>query len=351
MNVLIFGVGGPTSLGIAKSLKLSDASGVLRLVGVDGDRFAPGLYRRDLFDATYLNGFASDAGYWDIVEAIVERECIDVAYVVPEGEVLAWARRQSTHDLPCLALIPDSRVALSMYDKKACHGLLRDTGLVPETIEVDDIRRATDLGAQLGYPYWIRKSEGAGALGAFRIERDNDLKHWLSLNPSISGLIASPFLPGRNFACKVLYQDGALVRAACGERIDYLLAKSAPSGVSGMCARGRLINNAGLIDRSDRAVRSIFEHHGVVPRGMFTVDFKEDHAGVPWLTEINIRHVSFTHAFSLGGANFALDTLHLLVDGSLDEPDYKTYEFDDEPFFIRGVDSEIFIVTDRELVR
>lgn len=350
MNILIFGVGGPTSLGIARSLKLGDPSNELRLVGVDGDPFAPGLYRHDLFDSTHLNGFARNEDYWEIIEEIVERERIDVAYVVPEGEVLAWARRQADRGLPCKALIPESRVALSMYDKKACHGQLSETGLVPETIEVDEDSRLTELGERLGYPYWIRKSEGAGALGAFRIQREDDLRHWMRLNPSMTGLIASPFLPGRNFACKMLYHKGSLVRAACGERIDYLLANSAPSGVSGMCARGRLINHPELIDRSDRAVRSIFEHHGVVPRGMFTVDFKEDCDGVPKLTEINIRHVSFTHAFTLGGANFARDTLQLLVNGALDEPDYMAYRFEDEPFFIRGVDSEIFIVSERALV-
>jgi carbamoyl-phosphate synthase large subunit len=350
-NVLIFGVGGPTPLGIARSLRLRLDRSELRLIGVDGDSFAPGLYNRELFDATRLNGFTREPDYWEIIEEIVERERIHLAYVVPEGEVLAWAERQADGALPCKAMIPDLAVARSMYDKMACNQLLDGTDLGPTTLAVDRNCQASDLGESLGYPYWVRKAEGAGAIGALRIDTAQDLQNWLNMNPEMEGLIASEFLPGRNYACKVLYFEGRLVRAACGERISYLLASAAPSGVSGICARGRLINYPELIRRSDQAVRCIFEHHRLAPHGMFTVDFKEDSSGIPRLTEINIRHVSFTHAFALGGANFAYDTYELLIRGELSNPDYVEYHFEDEPHFIRGVDSEIFIVPDADLVR
>ena len=238
-----------------------------------------------------------------------------------------------------------------MYDKMTCCQLLEGTGLAPQTLRVDRGCSSADIGEQLGYPYWVRKAEGAGAIGALRIDSERDLVNWLNMNPGMEGLIASEFLPGRNLACKMLYIDGKLSRAACGERVAYLLASAAPSGVSGMCARGRLINNSDLINRSDRAVRTIFEHHGRTPHGMFTVDSKEDEGGVPRLTEINIRHVSFTYAFALGGANFANDTLELLTRGRLLNPEYREYRFDGEPHFIRGVDSEIFIVRNMDLVR
>ena len=117
-----------------------------------------------------------------------------------------------------------------------------------------------------------------------------------------------------------------------------------------MCARGRLLNDSGLVARSDQAIRAIFAHHGKTPHGMFTVDFKEDPSGVPKLTEINIRHVSFTHAFALGGANFAYDTLELLTQGSLSDPEYREYRFEGEPHFIRGADSEIFLVKEADLM-
>jgi carbamoyl-phosphate synthase large subunit len=184
-----------------------------------------------------------------------------------------------------------------------------------------------------------------------KVEGEEDLLNWLGMHEDVEGLIASEYLPGRNYACKVLYIDGQLSRAACAERISYLLANVAPSGVSGMCARGRLVNNSDLIVRSDKAVRLIFRQHGKAPHGMFTVDFKEDGAGIPKLTEINVRPVSFTYAFALAGANFAHDMLEFLTMGSISGPSYLEYRFAGEPHFIRGVDAEIFVVSEEELVR
>jgi carbamoyl-phosphate synthase large subunit len=238
-----------------------------------------------------------------------------------------------------------------MYDKMACNRILMGSGLVPRTISVESGNSLGDVGAELGYPYWVRKAEGAGAIGALKITREEDLMNWLQMNPGMDGMIASEFLPGRNYACKVLYINGKLMRAACAERVAYLLAKAAPSGVSGMCARGRLINDAGLIALSDKAVCEVFSHHAAIPHGMFTVDFKEDIEGKPKLTEINIRHVSFTHAFSLGGANFAHDIFQYLTHGVLSPSEYVQYQFDSDLHFIRGVDSEIFVVSERDLIR
>src|SRR5690606_9966658 len=123
--------------------------------------------------------------------------------------------------------------------------------------------------------------------------------NWVKLHPKIKNFMASEYLPGKNFACKMLYYKGELLRSASAERIDYLLANAAPSGISGMCARGRLINNNQLTVLSDVAIRAVFERCNLEPQGMFTVDFKADRAGEPKITEINIRHVSFTLAFAL----------------------------------------------------
>ena len=38
-------------------------------------------------------------------------------------------------------------------------------------------------------------------------------------------------------------------------------------------------------------------------RGLIAVDFREDVAGNPLITEINIRHVAFTSAFAAAGFN------------------------------------------------
>src|SRR5690606_17675718 len=124
------------------------------------------------------------------------------------------------------------------------------------------------------------------------------------------------------------------------------LSNAAPSGVSGMCAHGRLLNDEKLVSLALDAMNTLFNQLHVNPHGMYTVDFKEDFKGVPRLTEINIRHVSFTWAFSLGGANFCEDSLRLHIGDPTFDMRFKPYVFEEASIFIRGVDSELFLIGD-----
>jgi hypothetical protein len=127
------------------------------------------------------------------------------------------------------------------------------------------------------------------------------------------------------------------------------MAHVAPSGISGMCSRGKLINKREIVDTSIKALKIIFDGCGQEPHGMFTVDYREDECGNPKITEINIRHVSFTLAFALCGANFAEDSLRLYLNDSSFDRVFKIYEFDDDYTFIRGVDAQIQVLKDSEI--
>lgn len=350
MNILISGVGGPTPLGIAKSLRLKYGADKVRMIGIDGNKLAPGLYNKELFDKTYLVPHSHSPQYWDVIEKIVKEERIDHAFIIPETEVIVWSKRQKEYGLPCGSLIPDFDVAEVFYDKFRTFDHLKETGIVPESLKLSADTDIASIGETLGYPYWIRGGSGAGAIGAYKITELKDLQNWLNINPHIEDFLASVFLPGRNYASKLLFIDDKLVRSATGERIDYLLSAAAPSGISGMCARGSLLNDPAMVDSSEKAIRKIFEAHNLPVHGMFTVDYKGDKEGNPKITEINIRHVSFSHAFALAGANFAVDTLDIYSGNDFDMQ-YKMYEFDDEYTFIRGVDSDLFLIRNSDIVQ
>ncbi|NBC27889.1 MAG: hypothetical protein GVY08_13580 [Bacteroidetes bacterium] len=83
--------------------------------------------------------------------------------------------------------------------------------------------------------------------------------------------------------------------------------------------------------------------------GIFTVDFKEDAAGVPKITEINIRHVAFTSSIAAGGANLPADTLEMLFTGEL-TPERIDYTYDEGLIFLRDVDSLPIIMKENELL-
>lgn len=345
MNILFTGIGGPTPLGLARSIKAAFPE--FRCVGVDGSPWSASLYHSEIFDATYRIVSGSAPNYWDVITEIVEKESIDFAFVVPETEVLVWSERQQASTLPCRALIPDFGLASFCFDKFRVAKTLYPLGLTPKTIAFESNDAIENTERSIPYPFWIRIKSGAGALGALKISSRKDLRTWLSLYGDRRDFIISEFLPGRNYACKLLYINGELCQHASAERIDYLLAAAAPSGISGMCARGRLLNRPDLVERSITALTGVSKELKAELNGMFTVDFKENTDGTPLITEINIRHVSFNYAFTLGGINFAETTLRRCLD--IHEKEDLPTQFTKESFFIRGVDAPIRLIPDHLL--
>lgn len=339
MNILITGIGGPTPLGIAKSLKLGSQD--YKIFGVDASPYAPGHFD-DHFDKTFVVPVASEENYWDTINEIVINNGIDFAFIVPETEVLEWAKYSKLFTLPCKALLPDFDVANFLFDKLLVSNFLYNYNLTPKTIPIHNeaIVNKHELDS-LGYPFWLRINKTAGASGAMKINKSEDLLDWIKLNGNAE-FIASTFLPGRNYAAKILFSCNEVILTAAGERIEYLMPNISPTKISGMCARGRLINDPSLIEKAEFAIRTIFDDFGKGINGMFTVDFKEDINGNPLITEINIRHVSFTHAFSLAGANFPLKTLENIFGNKFSER--VDFIFEKEFDFIRGVDYPLRLI-------
>jgi carbamoyl-phosphate synthase large subunit len=341
MNILFTGIGGPTPLGLARAVK--DAFPDFRCIGVDASKWAPSLYQTEIFDTTYRILAADDKAYWLRIREIIDKESIDFAFVVPETEVLVWSEFAEENDLPCKSWIPDFKLAKSCFNKHTVARVLKDNGLTPETISYSEFVSGEK---KMAYPFWIRVGSGAGALGALKIDSEKDLQTWLHIHDFREDFIISEFLPGRNYACKLLYNEGKLLQHASAERIDYLLSAAAPSGISGMCARGRLLNRPDLVENSILALETMAEETGSILHGIFTVDFKEDKNDEALITEINIRHVSFNYAFALGGINFAETTLRHALNLETDKECPNL--FAKESYFLRGVDAPIRLIEEIE---
>lgn len=275
---------------------------------------------------------------------------VEIALIQPELEVLAWSKRAETAALPCKALLPNHALALALTDKARMTELLEATGLVPPSAAIspvdDDLEQ---VGEILDYPFWIRATAGSSGLGSLKVETPLALRQWIAINPGVKQFIASKYLPGRNLACKLLYYEGQLLRAACAERVQYIMAKVAPSGITGNTSFGRLLNELTLVALARQALAHLFAATGAPAHGFFTVDFKEDAAGRPYITEINVRHVAFSLCFAMAGANFAEDTVRLLDE----DPDFdwtnKMYKFEKGLIFLRDVDAVPVLMQEREL--
>lgn len=350
MNILITGVGGPTPRSFAIALKKYASFNNLRLIATDINPLSIGLYQKDLFDVSYVVPRATGANYWEEIEAIVKNEQIDAAVILPELEVMEWAQRNEKETLPCKVLLPSSAMASLLVDKSKMTDLLSDMGLVPPSVSFTrEIKDLSFVFETLGEDFWVRSSSGTSGLGSLHIDSKDALKNWIQINPGVSHFLASKFLTGRNLACKLLYWQGKLVRTACAERINYIMSKVAPSGITGNTSFGRLLNEPKLVEVAIEAMDKMFAYTQSDKHGFYTVDFKEDSFGKPYITEVNVRHVAFTQCFAAGGANFAADTIQLLSDPDAFDMNYRMYEFEKDLIFLRDVDALPILMKETDL--
>lgn len=352
MNILITGVGGPTPRSIARSIKKYSKFKEAVLIGTDINPLAYGLYETELYSKTYLIPEVLENRYWDAIETLVKKHNIDLAIVQPELEVMEWSKRMLTNNLPCKVLLADHEMVQLLVDKSKMTTVLEQSGLVPQSYVIEapnpDYKALED---SLSYPFWIRATTGSSGLGSLKVTDRNTLQNWITINPDVNEFIASTFLAGRNLAVKMLYYNGKLLRTASAERVNYIMAKVAPSGITGNTSFGRLLNEPKLVQKAIDAMELLFENTGAKKHGFFTADFKEDDQGVPFITEINVRHVAFNLCFAMGGANFTEDSIRLLINDKTFDNNYKMYEFEKDLIFLRDVDAEPILMKESDLLR
>lgn len=356
LNILVTGVGGPTPRSFVRAVKLASTNlkANFRFVGVDCNPRAYGLYDDALFDTGYVIPRADEEEYWTAINEIIQAEKIDGAVILPETEVLEWARNRHKLDTAIKVHLPDYELASVLVNKHRLHAYLEGSSLIPRFIRVNpkgyDYQ---EIKNKVGDVFWIRSSEGSSGLGSFKIESASALEEWLSINKNVAEFLATEFLPGRNMACKMLYFGDELKRTACAERVNYIMAKVAPSGITGNTSYGRLINEPGLVKISEEALAFISSELNTSLNGIFTVDFKEDVDGTPRITEINIRHVAFTSSIAAGGANLPADTLEAMF--LREDEGYRMkridYTYDEQYIFLRDVDAEPILIREADLLK
>jgi carbamoyl-phosphate synthase large subunit len=240
--------------------------------------------------------------YVNVMRAIYAKENIDAAIVTPEPEVCVWA--ESLNDLNVLTPPPGfCRVAIN---KTRLYEILSDVHLVP-TSKVFDRQLLISNSSNHGirYPVWMRDaSEGTtSGYGSYLAKSREEERLWAQLHSNTKQFQVAEYLPGRNLACCMLFHKGLLICAVCAERIKYFMSHLIPSGVSGNTCEGKIFIDNSIVTKAEKAVRIIANTTNETVRGLVTVDLKEDHKGDAYVTEINLRHVAFTSAFTEAGFN------------------------------------------------
>lgn len=344
-TILITGIGGPTPRSIAITIRKKFPD--FKIIGIDANPKASGFFIPGLLDDYYKVPRADSKDYWAFITNLIEKEKIEMAFVQPEKEVIEWGNYfEKNGSYPCPVLIPPKDLAVSLMDKAIMSYLLQDTKFIPKTIKVTQSNpRFDEVNNYIGFPCWIRASQGSGGFGSLKLDDMNRYKSWLLINNSIKEFTISEFLPGRHLANQMLYYYDDYIKGAALECAEYVMADIASSKVTGNTSFGRFINEDNILMFCDECIKFLCNKLRVRAHGVLSFDLKEDSDGNYKVTEINIRHMAYTGIMAEVGFDLISDTINILKENSIGNIKIEPFFKYNKPYvFLRDVDIEPIIL-------
>ena len=288
-RVLCTGAGGPAGINFVKSLAIAPEK--LFITGTEANEH---FLHTMPTDVKYLVPKAKDSSYIDRLNEIIRKEKIDFLHAQPDIEVEIVSEQREKLEAP--VFLPSKQAVKACQNKLASANTWKNKGIpVARTIV---IRQESDIDcafAELGSPIWIRATSGAGGRGSTPASNRETavswINYWRARNVDWE-FIAQEMLPGRNIAFHSLWHNGELVTSMTRERLEYIYAYLAPSGIMGTPAVQKTVHDNTVNKISTEAVLAIDSKF----TGIASVDLKENNKGVPCVTEINPGRM-FTTSF------------------------------------------------------
>lgn len=349
-TILITGIGGLTPRSIAKTIRNNHPD--YKIIGCDIDKKAIGFFMKGLLNKCYVSPRCTDPAYFPWIKKIVEENEIDYAFVQPESEIVEWGDYfEKNGRFPCPVFMGSKLLSVSLKDKSIMADLLEGTDFIPKTIKVTQNNpRFDDVEKIIGFPCWIRATEGTGGLGSLKLEDLSSYKSWLFINSRIPEFTVSEFLPGRHLANQMLYYNGEYVKGAALECAEYVMANAAPSHVTGNTHFGRFLNENKINKFCDDCIKYLERKLGVKAHGILSFDLKEDAQGNLKVTEVNIRHMAYTGVMAEAGFDLIEDTIKIMEDGNCDNVLRDQFHQYNKPYiFLRDVDVEPILLESEDV--
>ena len=334
-RVLITGGGTVASNNLIRSLRAGDPS--LFLVGCYHDRF---ILKVSSADRNYLIPASGRPGFARALQQIIQTEKIDLLIPTSDSDVrlLSSLRRR----IPCHLFLPRKATIERCQDKYNLIAFLRSRGVpVPVTYPVTDPKKIESVFRRLPSRsrVWCRIRTGFGAMGAVRVKSPAQARNWIRSWQEMHGVpatafVLSEYLPGRDFACQSLWNEGKLFLTKTSERLSYFIPASLPSAVSSVARLTKTVFEPRVVEVCTQAVRALDKK----ATGVFSVDLKENASGVPCITEINAgRFSSGTNILDLTGKHNMAATY---VRMALGEPvDFREeYDAAEDYYMLRDLD-------------
>ena len=310
MKIVVTGACAVSARNVLRSLKMSEKFKDAEFVGWDMCSILYGVYSKD-FDRLYKVPGVNELNYRKVVQGILDKEQPDAVMVLPELEVLYWAKNPFEG---VNYITPSAEFCELAISKRKLFNLLKGTGLVPvsEDLNREDVFDDS-YKLPLEFPMWVRDASAgtASGKGSFKANNLIELRAWVMINTGIDNFQISEFCSGGNYGVLCLFENGKLLKCAIAERLEYIMAKVSVSGITGNTSKGRFLNDEHIKAQALDAIDRVCKATNSVMNGVVVVDMKADAIGVAKVTEINIRYVAYNSL--LANAGFNLAEYHVLT--------------------------------------
>jgi carbamoyl-phosphate synthase large subunit len=306
--------------------------------------------------AKYLVPRAKDPSYIDRLNEIIRKEKIDFLHAQPDVEVEVISEKREKLEAP--VFLPSKKAVRSCQDKFESARVWKQKNIpVAKTIAIKEEKDIDRAFEELGTPIWIRATHGAGGRGSTPASNKETAVAWIRYWKSRKvdwEFIAQEHLPGKNIAFHSVWKDGELVTSMSRERVEYIYAYLAPSGIMGTPAVQKTVHDETVNKVGTEAVLAIDSNFS----GIASVDLKENKQGVPCVTEINPGRMFttsffFSYASKIIRRDYAVNIPYLYVKLAYKEALPKLQKYNPLPenvYWIRHMDAPAKLVKDNKIL-
>src|SRR5581483_5230831 len=173
-RILVTGAGGPAGVNFVRSLRAAETP--YYIVGTDIDPFH--LEWPEL-DAAYLAPRCDDPGYVDFLNRLIEHERIEFVHPQPDSEVAVLSEARDRLAAP--VFLPARETVRTLQDKYRSAEIWARHGIqATRSFLVRDRADLEAAAAELGLPFWLRATHGAGGTGSTPVETIEVAEHWMA---------------------------------------------------------------------------------------------------------------------------------------------------------------------------
>ncbi len=306
ITAVVTGVGAPVGVGIIKSLRASNLA--VRIIGVDSEPLAQGLFRVDQAHQV-PSARADENAYFEALVDVCQLEGASILFSGWEGELPLLAERKVEFEQRTGAILPmASDPTLKALDKWSTMEILGSCGVpVPATVLPIDQERLQIFRSKYPYPYIMKPRWGSGGRGLVLINTDEELDFFSRYIPD--PIIQELLLPDdQEYTVGILMQED-------GEASGALALKRSLSG--GLSYRMESDQNLGACNIAIRAAKAL----GII--GPANVQMRLTPTGFK-IFEINPRCSSATCVRANFGLNEPeLAIRHFVLKEKLSPPEIK----------------------------